>query len=787
MRIKILLTTLLCIISSLGLAQEITVTDFILLEKEQQTQTIRLIHQFLIEYEAQTFIQQKKLKRKYQTYIKILDYFITSSYAEGAPAEFNNIKCYYAGWISFIRVDENTGENYCVHPKRITYQENLDLLRSQGGEELVDFYKNNTAKKYESYYQGQKANSTKVKLINIDKNGKVTLTDGHQNCSSGENMACNPEVYGSNNGETLCVQSSGNYGVNASYACDKALSYLKDSDPSTYQTYLNSVTDGILTGGDNNSALEILKVMYDTCLCKGEKGLSNKDYSQKIFGTRTCAGILSQTQNISDKIKKTCEEKPNSLSNLNPETLNFIFKANKQLGDKINNIRFIPFPNKDNIEANRDKVLEIFKQDQGLFLNDAETQYTNAKSAGLCNPPGFVSPPSEKEENNSSVNVTSENYLIKNKTLYNLLDVKLILKGEEIAKEKIQTEKITYTPGLITLKDTSSYTTKTPEKESNHSYTYDDISGDVPLKLAPPTLNCELTINKEEKSILITPKDLEKIQALDLKKLPEGIKLEASLTPAFTQDEKNPLLFKTEDKDLNVEISANAKIQFENAAINFTCKKEQEQEQEQESNETQIKSCHITLSKTLNPDGKYQISADLKFFEDEESKKELDPEKEENKKLLKAIKADISWFDQGIPSNNKSEKKKDKKEDKTENTLDSGDLASLDSDTKPEEKEKKEDTASVLDKLKKTFFMYKGQDGKSWHEPTLNNIPTLAKERNISVYVKFNGKNIPKGCSEKFESVSIPATRPSNDSPVLQSPIDSSIAPSRGNVFQMQR
>ena len=80
--------------------------DFIHLSFAKQVEAVEMVHDYLTEYNNQYLLNTipTKKKIKYQSYLKILNFFLASSYAEEKSFDSipGNIKCYYGGWISFM-------------------------------------------------------------------------------------------------------------------------------------------------------------------------------------------------------------------------------------------------------------------------------------------------------------------------------------------------------------------------------------------------------------------------------------------------------------------------------------------------------------------------------------------------------------------------------------------------------------------------------------------------------------------------------------------------------------
>ena len=192
----------------------ITYADFVTMPKEKQYQTISLIHDFLTEVEKQQNWHLRK-KPRYQSYLKILNLFMSEAAASDAlfTAVDSQHKCYYGGWISFIRKTAD-GRSLCVHPKKILYPDNLAYLakiaaaqpyneKTFKNSSIHKFFVENIATKY-----NEVANSKKNSLISYnEQDKKIDYKDSDKSCSSESSLPCNPEIYGTKGGSTFCISS----------------------------------------------------------------------------------------------------------------------------------------------------------------------------------------------------------------------------------------------------------------------------------------------------------------------------------------------------------------------------------------------------------------------------------------------------------------------------------------------------------------------------------------------------------------------------------------------------
>ncbi len=322
--------------------------DFIHLTFPQQIETIKLVHSFLSEYEHQQHLDslRPQTKKRYNSYLKILNYFIGSAYGgdtnlfDKIPGEY---KCYYGGWISLMKKDGNS--SYCTHPKNLGLKENQDLMKKYAKahnieeSDIIGFY-NNVIKNFneaETKPIDEKKKTPEFNLITVDKDNRLndfitenkcrgtqrfgnqssavkkTLRDSHVvgGTNYRQSMVCNPNIYGRYNKKPFCVLAGKNQGINISYLCAKAVEKVRSTDLAGYNTMMKDLVTNAITG-NNSEFFDTLKSMYDSCLCGGDSGLAkptffqgsiSKKYAKRIFYTRTCVGIISQTQFINESFK----------------------------------------------------------------------------------------------------------------------------------------------------------------------------------------------------------------------------------------------------------------------------------------------------------------------------------------------------------------------------------------------------------------------------------------------------------------------------------------------------
>ena len=770
--------------------------DFINLSRQDQVKVIRMTHKFLVEYESRLIKEQKiskDLREKAQTYYKILDFFISSAYGNQGEKP-TSIKCYYAGWISFVK-KASDGNSYCVHPKRISLGANQNYLN-----EKYPHLKENYSNVSKSYNETIK--SSKFKKIGINQDGSITFKEV-SNCSARESIPCNPAVYGNNDGVILCSPSSGNYGVNASLQCDKALTELKDKSTDEFNVYLNNVIENLKSSNDS-PAREIMQAMYDTCLCKGENNNVNPLYAQDVFPTRTCVSILSQTNYLVTAINNRCTETPSSFSS-SDEFFNYIFKADETIETYIRQLRSAEIPNTSTQSANRELIEEIFESDQKIFKQQAESYYDIAKNAGLC-PVGAGEVPkmsssgsteSSEINDNNSLSVDSMAYLFHSGKLYSLLETELIINEENLTLENYH-DKLLYAPKLDTSLfaegDNKALITKTPAQESAFSASYiEDDKNITPQDfiLSPPSINCSMEItSQEDLRILKIKLEGPKIDNLNLEDLNSSdnvakkIRLANDLTITSTGQEVE--FEKLEDKSLSyniknyqntkdITINVEGSLSIPDISAPISCKQEITKET---SPNALIDRCELSLKQTVNKeDGTYRFDAQVKFFEKDSS--------EELTKAPSDVKIEYVWFDHSVKASGLSNSS-------TERSGTEGVTEDLNLDDEEEQEEKKKTTSldemdRKYNELKDNFKPFVDDNDVIWQQDHIEGLMRLPIPRTISTFVTAKVNENLTCKMSKSKTIAPSKAQNLNSSPVLNPGVNPNVVRPRGNVLEMQR
>ena len=405
---------LLLILSVYGLASAsatekvINYDDFVHLSFPSQVEAIKLVHSFLIEYEHQVHFQKisKRKTSQYKVYQKIMGHFISSAHADDS-ALFNqvpeNLKCYYGGWISYMK-PSTSGKSYCVHPKDMGLSSNQNYLAKAAKftsktdpkfkeSPIYKFYIGKVSSKYNDYFT---KGAIPITNVGFDQDtNTIVLSEGTSTCSSNSSkssITCNPDIYGLYKGSALCIKSKRAYGVNSSFLCSKALEHINETEPTVYKETMRGIIDNGISS--QSELFNTLKAMYDTCLCGGDASSSSPvyfqnsispDYASRIFKSRTCAGILSQTQLINEAFILSCNENSSKFNNKKQrDWIKFLNKTSSALQQKIDDLRSKRPTKLGSKKLNRANIQRLFSEDERLFGEIAANNFEIAKEHNLC-------------------------------------------------------------------------------------------------------------------------------------------------------------------------------------------------------------------------------------------------------------------------------------------------------------------------------------------------------------------------------------------------------------------
>lgn len=264
------------------------------LPRSEQIKVVKMLQEYVTHLEHTQLKSQLKKSPRYTQILKLFS-LISEAHADpdttAEPAKpqeqdendglldinKNGQACVYAGWISY----KTSG---CRHPYLAkTYHE-----KQVSDPSLKEFI---SEQQYPT--EGQFISVTHKKV-----NGKTELNFKESiSCKAPGKIACSPTLFGQVDGKMFCVDGNDrNY--NSSYLCSQAVAKHSES-----KKILNSVIQKVLDNENTRKEFNyLLMSMYDTCMCKGSTGFMNKDYSEKMFPSRTCFAWMYQSQRIMSKI-----------------------------------------------------------------------------------------------------------------------------------------------------------------------------------------------------------------------------------------------------------------------------------------------------------------------------------------------------------------------------------------------------------------------------------------------------------------------------------------------------
>jgi len=519
--LKVLVITFIFALSSFAKSDDqiINYADFIHMNKEQQTNTIKLVHTYLVEYEFQYKLNtlSPKMKVKYHSYLKIMDLFLSSAHAEDIDSTKIDPKkkCLIGGWMSTPTTQN--GKEICVHPKRLGYEINKEKI---GKEIDSSIYFNDVSSQYKM------AREFNIIMVNSDSDGNISLEKNiGRDCNSennynNNNIICNPDVYGLIPGvnkrskpSALCINEGNNFdhasGINVSLLCQKALEKIKSETPDDYNAMMNHVIEKAKANPEGE-LFNLLDSMYSTCLCGGEGNQKlvgnaiNGAYAAKIFPSRTCVGILLHSDNIKNEYLKSCsaEANPNEVQ-FNKQWLNFFNKTDLELGKYITELKAQKFSKLNSQVLSRDEIEEIFLEDQKTYGPIAKQMMDTAMEKNLCPIVGErISPlkvPVEKADApKDSLSISGDGFIIleegDKKSIALEINTDLVLKDKKIDLNDPILKDVLYTPILID-KDNKKYIL-TKDEEFDLTAKYNDLANTI--KISKPEITCSI---KSEKTI----------------------------------------------------------------------------------------------------------------------------------------------------------------------------------------------------------------------------------------------------------------------------------------------
>lgn len=272
--------------------------DFVLMDQKGRYQVIHMMQDFVVEQE-----QQVRYYMALNSGAKTVfwDFILDEAHAErdanhGAP-------CMYAGWPSVM--EEIAGHLYCNNPAK--YWSSLDRYKNHPRQD-PDYLKD--LERAKNLYNEVRENGHVPITYTTDEDNKLNIDlDSPAKCDPAQGaVICNPLVFGKVDGKPFCVAAkSDRDGYNASFLCERAVNKIKNQEnQQPYEKLMDGIIADSMKPENRPLFLSSLRHMYDMCMCSQDKddegnyrnGMVAKVYADRMFYTRTCAGILHQSQTI---------------------------------------------------------------------------------------------------------------------------------------------------------------------------------------------------------------------------------------------------------------------------------------------------------------------------------------------------------------------------------------------------------------------------------------------------------------------------------------------------------
>lgn len=213
--------------------------------------------------------------------------------------------CMYAGWFSstshLAARSGSRGSGICSHPssrKRTARREESTRLFTSEMNTIQDEYTRlmRESQSFE-YFEVPRARGRGSSANPIVGPTQRTA------CRAPSAIICNPEIFGTaSSGAPFCVQGNSR-SINSSVLCAYAVDNLKASDLPAYNAMMDRmIQENLQNDTRRRRFTDSLLSMYDTCMCQGTSSYLSPAYADKIFGDRTCYGLLFQSRNILSRI-----------------------------------------------------------------------------------------------------------------------------------------------------------------------------------------------------------------------------------------------------------------------------------------------------------------------------------------------------------------------------------------------------------------------------------------------------------------------------------------------------
>lgn len=713
----------------------ITYDEFVHLNFNQKTKTILMIHNYLNEFERTERFKRINYSPKYSKYKNLLESIVKNAHAnEGLKNSKEN--CFYAGWPSSF-VENSQGKlSYCNHPY---------LARKVSG------YNAEESKKFMMI-------TLKDKRVHVDFNSNGSCKSEKNTDMYNKYVECNPQIYGQLKGRTFCVDS-GQKARNASYLCSEAIRQVKDKDEEEYNTIMQSIISA--NTGTDNALKSHLKSMFNTCICganatdpedKFYKGKINKSYSEDMYYSRTCHGILSQVKRIKDFSSFSSEISCSGVQNTNSigKTWEEFITSAEQIIDR----------ELEDDSQLRQNISNLSK------LRDWKRSDISPEEIALICPLGevVVKKPKEKSKQDDSFTIVSAGvyYDSEDKTLKEKITPTLILSDKNI--EIIKSEEVSWSPITAKKVDENSkdfavvLTSEVQEITALHTPSKLSTS---PLAITALEASCTLELNKTDSHTEVTLN----FESETISKVEESeLNIEYILSD-FSPLEGQKNVFSSKDYVSTNDITGSINFTIgESQKLSIKCLHEAS-EVEQEEKISELASCSIKLEKKKNGNGQFDISAIIDI---------VDKDNKEHKGLTSEEATEfgviLNWYDSSQTRNIENKKSEYKTPGLSEEDIDSED--------EDEKKRKKEDQ-----KQSRPEAIPKSANNLTKNKTAQDNIMSVANVsaektlRTIYVHMK-HGETCDTSDSISIEKLASPE---GNNKPVQQK-LDTS-AFEQGNGF----
>lgn len=354
----------------------ISYPDFVLMGQDQRRQVVELVQDFVVESEQQgKYIEALASKKARYSFIENLLEFGPIEKAHAYQGGKHGAACMYAGWPSVV--EEQKGNFICNNPRH--YWKSVDRYKNnpEGDASYLE-----TLLASQKAFTGIQAKGTIPITFSVDETKNLQISiDSDAKCESAKGaVVCNPLIFGRLDEKPFCVAArSDKHGYNASFLCERAVDKISKENPDTYKKLMDGIITEAMKSRENRAFfLNTLKDMYDMCLCSQDKdenggfknGRISKTYADRMFYTRTCAGILYQSKSIMDHVKANEESSCSVFSEPiedNQNWVHFVQEAYKNIKIETDNLSrdYIRYLEIDRIAAREEEQNYITQKRNG--------------------------------------------------------------------------------------------------------------------------------------------------------------------------------------------------------------------------------------------------------------------------------------------------------------------------------------------------------------------------------------------------------------------------------------